>query len=155
MSCCPRDAHFHHKKKLKFDPQLKLITHSLQDSLSPNITMDTTSAEITTTTRAPTTTTTTAEDQVVLLSGGYHSGVRLSSTEVYPQISGCSPPSLPTATSSHALFMTTGTNPRVASCGGVSSGAYLDSCLVWDSDHQRWDEDMMSSLLQARAYHYD
>ena len=103
-------------------------------------------------------TTTTAEEQVVFISGGYTTytrgikdGGRLASTEIYPKIKTCSTPSLPKKNSLHALFMTAGTQPVLASCGGISDRyRSLDACLVFDADHQRWDEDMMSSLPQVR-----
>ena len=108
-----------------------------------------------TTTIATSTPTTTAEEQVVLISGGFWSsrgltGKRLTSTEVYPKT--CTTPSLPKPTSNHALFMTTGTTPALASCGGYQS-TWIDSCVVWDSDKQRWDERMMSPLLEKRGHH--
>ena len=108
----------------------------------------TTVAASTTTTK---TTATTAQEQVVLISGGSISGGRVTSTEVYPKI--CSTPSLPKEVSAHALFMTAGTTPRVAYCGGWDQRAYLDSCGVWDSNNHRWDEDMMGPLPQKRIYH--
>ena len=122
----------------------------------------------TTTTAASTTTTTatTAENQVVFISGGSNgqrskrSKVKgLTSTEVYPNT--CTTPSLPKPTAYHALFMTTGSSPVVASCGGyqyryktsTSKSMRVDSCVVWDSDKQRWDEQMMSPLPEKRGYH--
>ena len=73
----------------------------------------------------------------------------LASTEVYPKT--CSLPSLPKPTSYHALFMTTGTKPVVASCGGYhGDGPWLNSCVVWDSDKKRWDQNMMSALPDIR-----
>ena len=103
-------------------------------------------------------TTTTAEDHVVFISGGYTTyarcikdGGRLASTEIYPKIKTCSTPSLPKKNSLHALFMTAGTQPVLASCGGISDRyKSLDACLVFDADHQRWDEHMMSPLPQIR-----
>ena len=88
----------------------------------------------TTTVAIPTTTTTTATtapERVILITGGRtrYSGY-LSSTEVYPEIKTCSTPSLPKKTTGHALFMTAGTTPRVAYCGGWDQRAYLDSCGV-------------------------
>ena len=77
-------------------------------------------------------------------------GKRLTSTEVYPKT--CTTPSLPEPTSNHVLFMTVGTKPVVASCGGHQS-TLIDSCVVWDSDKQRWDERMMSPLLEKRGHH--
>ena len=86
-------------------------------------------------------------------------GQILTSTEVYPNT--CTTPSLPKPTAYHALFMTTGSSPVVASCGGyqyryktsTSKSMRVDSCVVWDSDSQRWDEHMMSPLPEKRGYH--
>ena len=86
-------------------------------------------------------------------------GQILTSTEVYPNT--CTTPSLPKPTAYHALFMTTGSSPVVASCGGyqyryktsTSKSMRVDSCVVWDSDKQRWDEQMMSPLPEKRGYH--
>ena len=50
--------------------------------------------------------------------------------------------------------MTAGTTPRVAYCGGWDDkGNFLDSCVVWDSNNQRWDERMMGPLHQHREGH--
>ena len=47
--------------------------------------------------------------------------------------------------------MTTGTKPVVASCGGYhGDGPWLNSCVVWDSDKKRWDQNMMSALPDIR-----
>ena len=122
--------------------------------MTSNITEDTTTTAVTTTTTEAATTTTATEEQVVFTTGGYSGNERLTSTEVYPQTSGCSIPSLPEARADHALFLTAGTNPLVAYCGGRDSiGSYSDSCVVWDSVHKRWDESMMSPLLQLRGWH--
>ena len=118
----------------------------------------------TTTVAIPTTTTTTATtapERVILITGGRtrYSGY-LSSTEVYPEIKTCSTPSLPKKTAAHALFMTAGTTPRVAYCGGLdksyrssSCSSCSSSCVVWDSDNQRWDEHMMRPLPQKIEDH--
>ena len=84
----------------------------------------------TTTVAIPTTTTTTATtapERVILITGGSGVGGLLASTEVYPEIKTCSTPSLPKKTIGAALFMTAGTTPEVAYCGGQSNGKYLDS----------------------------
>ena len=42
----------------------------------------------------------------------------------------------------------------MASCGGKGDkGEHFDSCVVWDSNNQRWDEHMMGPLPQKREYH--
>ena len=85
---------------------------------------NTTTVAISTTT---TTTATTAPEQLILITGGradgggYNGRGLRASTEVYPIIKTCSTPSLPIKTSGHALFMTAGTTPRVAYCGGYNS----------------------------------
>ena len=138
------------------------IVHSYVERNSNKIHVfhNTTTVAISTTT---TTTATTAPEQLILITGG-RAGIieRLASTEVYPEIKTCSTPSLPKKTSDHALFMTAGTTPRVAYCGGYNNDKknngytihkYLDSCVVWDSNNQRWDEHMMGPLPQKRIHH--
>ena len=115
--------------------------------MAPDITGGTT-----TTATEATTLTTTTEEQVVFITGGYNDG-NLMSTEVYPQTNGCSPPSLPAGRSGLALFLTAGTKPFLAYCGGHNGSAYLDSCLGLDSNNQVWDENMISPLLQVRGYY--
>ena len=66
-----------------------------------------------------------SEDTVVLLTGGYNGG-QLSSTEVYPSASGCTPPSLPAPRNSHVLFTTPEPNPIIAVCGGYDGNNVLN-----------------------------
>ena len=163
--------HFHNLPITKkyFDDKINRVRKEIADDLNNKIAAEKNDVkshitnEITevkkilhsTTTIATSTPTTTAEEQVVLISGGFWSsrgltGKRLTSTEVYPKT--CTTPSLPEPTSNHVLFMTVGTKPVVASCGGHQS-TLTDSCVVWDSDKQRWDERMMSPLPEKRGYH--
>jgi len=87
-----------------------------------------------------------------MITGGYGSG-RLSSTEIYPAISGCSPPALPSAISGHTTFVTTGPSPKVVTCGGSIAGRYTASCHVLDLDNQLWDGNMIGQLPQTRVVH--
>ena len=86
----------------------------------------------------------------MLITGGHRiSSGRLSSTEVYPSISNCSPPALPFARNAHTTFLTSDPSLAIATCGGYD-GSYLSSCLVLDLVNQRWNESMMGSLTMAR-----
>ena len=85
-----------------------------------------------------------------MITGGSVGRGGLASTEVYPEIKTCSTPSLPKKTIGAALFMTAGTTPEVAYCGGQSNDKYLDSCVVWNSYNHRWDEHRMGPLLHKR-----
>ena len=59
-----------------------------------------------------------SEDTIVLLTGGKRDGnVRLSSSEVFPSTSGCTPPPLPAARADPVLFTTPA---RVPELGGLS-----------------------------------
>ena len=94
-----------------------------------------------------------SEDSVVLLAGGYSgAGVRLSSTEVFPSTSGCTPPPLPATRSGHVLFTTPEPNPTIAVCGGYD-GSSLASCLTLDVENQRWDDNTMGPLTMKRRFH--
>ena len=74
---------------------------------------------------------------------------------MFPPTSGCSPASLPVERNFHALFVTAEPNPRVATCGGVVGNGftYLASCLVYNLENQRWEENMMGPLPQPRQGH--
>ena len=76
---------------------------------------------------------------------------RLSSTELYPPVSGCNPPSLPESRWDHATFLTSDPNPVVATCGG-RIGPDSDSCLVFDPIIQQWDQSDMGRLTMPRRY---
>ena len=93
-----------------------------------------------------------SEDTVVLLTGGWGNGGRLSSNEVYPSASGCTPPSLPAGRSGHVLFTTPEPNPIIAVCGGWD-GSGLASCLTLDVENKRWDNNTMGPLTMTRRYH--
>jgi len=86
-----------------------------------------------------------------MITGGYRSS-HLSSTEVYPAISGCSLPALPSARSYHTTFVTTGPSPKVVTCGGFD-GRSLASCLVLDLNNQLWNETTIGQLPQTRDSH--
>ena len=83
---------------------------------------------------------------LVLLTGGYN-GDGLSSTELYP--GGCSPPALPEPRSYHMTFLTPGSSPVVATCGGYD-GSWTASCLVLQGG--QWATGVMSDLPEARIY---
>ena len=121
----------------------------------------TTTTASTTTDSTPTTTTATTaeapnleEDTVVLITGG--NGIRtevfLTSTEVYPPLPDCSPPSLPSPRYMHSTVATTGPSPKVVTCGGVYSTHYA-SCFVLDLEKKHWDKSMMGPLPQPRVSH--
>ena len=50
-----------------------------------------------------------------------------------------------------------GTKPVLAYCGGVvydnGNSHPSNSCVVWDSNKQRWDEHMMKPLPQKTEFH--
>ena len=95
-----------------------------------------------------------AEESVLLITGGYvgvGNGGSLSSVEVYPSTSGCSPPALPTGRDEHTTFLTSEPNPVIATCGGEVVGrATTASCLVLDKSNHRWDESRMGDLTRPR-----
>ena len=90
-----------------------------------------------------------SEDTVLLITGGFNSG-RLSSTEIYPAVSGCSPPALPEGRNAHSTFATTGASPKLVICGG-NNGGWTASCLVMTK--QGFSEAMIGQLPQKRGYH--
>jgi len=90
-------------------------------------------------------------EEGVLITGGFAAGSRLSSVEVYPSTSGCSPPPLPAGRSAHTTFLTSEPNPVIATCGGTLEGEWRTaSCLVLDKSSQRWDESRMGDLTMTR-----
>lgn len=100
------------------------------------------------------------EETVALLTGGWVGrlgqstfGLALSSSEVFPSTSNCSPPSLPAPRFGHTLFTTAEPNARVAACGGADDDWTLSSCLVLDLANKRWEENSMGPLPQPRVYH--
>ena len=93
-----------------------------------------------------------SEDTVVLLTGGWI-GSRLSSTEVFPSASGCTPPSLPAPRNNHVLFTTPEPNPTIAVCGGYDGSNSLASCLTLDVENKRWDDNTMGPLTMPRSSH--
>jgi len=107
------------------------------------------------TTTATTTKTTTIgtllEDSLLFITGGDKGYSFLSSTEVYPSTSGCSPPPLPSGRNAHTTFVTSEPSPLVATCGGYV-GSYTTSCLVLDPINQHWDESRMGNLAMVRHY---
>ena len=119
----------------------------------------------TTTTKTSTLTTATAitsteapndnEDTVVILTAGWINdpGRRGFSTEIYPPVSGCSLPALPSGKYRyyHATFATTGPNPKIVTCGGVDA-TWTRSCFALDLQNQLWDESVISRLPQNRGY---
>ena len=95
------------------------------------------------------------EPNLLLLTGGWDGNYnRLSSTEVFPMTSGCSPPSLPGKRYRHTTFLTAGDQPVIATCGGEDGdGNLLSSCLVLDARFGQWEENRMGPLLQKRDQH--
>jgi len=90
-------------------------------------------------------------EEGVLITGGFAAGSRLSSVEVYPSTSGCSPPPLPAGRYYQTTFLTSEPNPALATCGGrVGRVVYTASCLVLDKSNQRWDESRMGNLTMPR-----
>ena len=106
---------------------------------------------------APPVTATASEETIVLLTGGRDDSfgtATISSSEVFPSTSNCSPPALPAPRREHALFITAEPNPKVAVCGGVNeSSDAIASCLVFQQGNQTWDEKTMGPLLQPRHQH--
>ena len=103
-----------------------------------------------------------SEGTVVLLTGGsidvmdingYYAFVQLSSTEVFPSTSGCTPPSLPAPRNSHVLFTTPEPNPTIAVCGGWDGSNPIASCLTLDVENKRWDDNTMGPLTMPRRLH--
>jgi len=100
------------------------------------------------------------EDSLLLITGG-EGGAEggnsfLSSTEVYPSTSGCSPPPLPLGRTDPTTFVTSETSALVATCGGHTdigpmSPGDTASCLVLDPINQFWDESRMGNLAGARV----
>ena len=68
--------------------------------------------------------------------------------EIYPPVSGCSLPDLPTTVYGHASFVTTGPNPKIVSCGGSVHGHLSRTCTAFDPENQSWDD--MGQLPKAR-----
>jgi hypothetical protein len=98
------------------------------------------------------TTPTPPQDSLLLITGGYVGFMnKLSSTETYPSISDCSPPSMPVGRSDHTTFVTSEPTSLVATCGGSTVYDYTASCLVLDPINQRWDESRMGSLTMERS----
>ena len=89
------------------------------------------------------------KDTVVLITGGW-STKGFSSMEFYPG-SSCSLPPLPEVRGGHISFVTSGTNPKVTLCGGNNAHSVTSSCVVFDVENQRWDENMIGRLTMRRA----
>ena len=90
------------------------------------------------------------EESVLFITGGFRNS-DLSSTELYPRLSGCSTPPLPSVRYGHTTFLTPDPNPLIATCGGYAGG-HTASCLVLDQINRRWDASRMGSLTKTR-YH--
>ena len=94
------------------------------------------------------------EANLHLLTGGWNGNSQLSSTEVFPPTSNCSPPSLPSVRTYHTTFVTAGEEPVVVTCGGEDDRSNpLSSCLVLDASTGQWEENRIGSLLQKRYFH--
>ena len=87
---------------------------------------------------------------MLLLTGGHDGNSFVSTTEVFPATSGCSPPSLPGKRADHTTFLTAEDQPMIATCGGVGG---LSSCLVLNTSTGQWEENRMGPLLQKRWSH--
>jgi len=94
-----------------------------------------------------------AEDTHLLVTGRRHLGRRdyVSSAEVYPASTDCSPPSLPASRLHHTMFVTAKPTPLVATCGGIDGKFETASCLVLDPLNNRWDKDKMGDLTMKRV----
>jgi len=89
------------------------------------------------------------------MTGGWGSNFLspVSSTEIYPAISGCSLPALPSKRYAHTTFATTGPSSKVVTCGGWIAGSLTASCLLLDLDNQLWDWNTIGQLPQSRCSH--
>jgi len=94
-----------------------------------------------------------AEDTHLLVTGRRNLGRRdyISSAEVYPASTDCSPPSLPASRLHHTMFVTAKPTPLVATCGGIDGKFETASCLVLDPLSNRWAKDMMGALTMKRV----
>merc|ERR1719234_2522519 len=125
------------------------------EALAPEVIALTPTPTTTATTTATTTIGSLLEDSILLITGGEggsEGGSILSSTEVYPSTSGCSPPPLPMGRTGHTTFVTSEPSPLVATCGGVTQEGSSASCLVLDPINQLWDENRMGNMTMARGY---
>ena len=70
-----------------------------------------------------------------------HGSDKLSSSEVFPSATGCTPPSLPEPRYYHVSFLSQEPeNPRVVVCGGRDRRLKtIASCLVLNQETQTWD----------------
>ena len=68
-----------------------------------------------------------SQDNVLLITGGFPPK---STTELFPSISSCSPPTLSSTRYGHTTFVTAGLEPAVATCGGFTAEKHTASCLV-------------------------
>jgi len=88
-----------------------------------------------------------AEESLLLITG-------LSSVEVFPSTSSCSPPDLPAARTAHTTFLTSGSNPVIGTCGGIVGGGFdptaTASCLVLDKSNHRWRMEMGDLTMPRR-----
>ena len=96
-----------------------------------------------------------SELTLLLLTGGkdgYFS--YLSSTEVYPPTSGCSPAPLPSPRGHHVTSLTAGPNLMLSTCGG-NSKEWLSSCIVLkvNTTVGVWEENVMGPLLRSKGNH--
>ena len=89
------------------------------------------------------------EDSLLYITGGWRLSP-LSATEIYPPVSGCPLPPLPSSKCCHSTFVTSEPTSIVATCGGQTEEGYTASCLVLDQINQRWDDSRMGSLTMPR-----
>ena len=120
---------------------------------------DTSSTTPSTTTATTTSTTspTMYQNSLLFITGGSTATLvnpvttLLSSTEIYPRSSDCSPPSLPLGVMGPTTFVTSEPTALVATCGGTTEEGSTASCLVLDPINQCWDEIRMGSLTRKRS----
>ena len=91
---------------------------------------------------------------IFLLTGGTTpEGGKVPTTEIYPETGGCSVPSLRFPRHYHVTFLTAGTNPMIASCGGYGGSNTKSTCEVYNTHTRQWEEDKLGNLVTGRADH--
>ena len=68
---------------------------------------------------------------------------------MYPPVDTCSPPPLPRRQTRLVTFLTAGSNPSIATCGGVTGGDKVNDCLVLDVENQDWKTGVIGPLINS------
>ena len=68
---------------------------------------------------------------------------------MYPPVDTCSPPPLPRRQTRLVTFLTAGSNPSIATCGGVTGGDKVNDCLVLDVQNQDWKTGVIGPLINS------